>query len=445
MKKKYIIKGRNSEQKVGLWISTALVSGNMIGSGIFLIPATLALYGGISILGWLFSTLGAIFLAIVFARLSKLVDGVGGPYIYTKKGLGDFSGFLVAWGYWISTWAGNAAISVAAIGYLGSFFPAVAKDNFLSGALAISAIWFFTWINTTGIRKVGSVQLILTILKIVPLLAIALFGYFYFNPGNFKPFNLSGEAAFLATGRTAAITLWAFLGLESVTIPSDKIKNPDRTIPRATISGTLLVAVIYISSTAAVMGIISPQDLATSTAPFADAAKDIWNPWVEYAVAGGAVIACFGALNGWILLQGQLPMAASKDNLFPKIFRKTSGKDIPVFGLVISSILATVLIFMNYAHGLVEMFTFIIMLATLSTLLPYLFSTVSELVIYFRSHTKYNKKQLYSKSIISILAFLFSVWAVISLGIKIIVFGLLLLVAGIPFYLWLKKRKATTQ
>lgn len=432
---------KNSEQKLGLWMSTALVSGNMIGSGIFLVPAALALFGGISILGWLFSTAGAILLSIVFARLSRLVKGIGGPYIYARKSFGDLAGFLVAWGYWISIWSGNAAISLAAIGYLGSFCPAIAENYFLSGLIAISAIWFFTWINTLGIRKVGSVQLVFTILKILPLIAIAVFGYFYFDPGNFKPFNLSGESAFSAIGRTAAITLWAFLGLESVTIPADKIKDPGRTIPRATIFGTLLVAVIYIGSTVAVMGIISPQALANSTAPFADAANNIWNSWAGYVMAGGAVIACFGALNGWILLQGQLPMAAAKDDIFPKIFRRTSKKNIPIFGLVISSILATVLIFMNYTRGLVEMFTFIIMLATLATLLPYLLSTASEMVIYYRTQEKYNNKQLIGKSIISIMAFLFSIWAVVSLGLEIIGLGLLLLLAGIPFYLRLKKRE----
>lgn len=435
---------KNSGQKLGLWMSTALVSGNMVGSGIFLVPAALAIYGGISVLGWLFSTAGAILLAIVFARLSRLVKGIGGPYIYARKSFGDLAGFLVAWGYWISIWSGNAAISVAAIGYLGSFCPAIAENSFLSGLLAVSAIWFFTWINTLGIRKVGIIQLVLTILKILPLIAIALFGYFYFDASNFKPFNLSTEPAFSAIGRTAALTLWAFLGLESVTIPSDKIRDPDRIIPRATIFGTLLVAVIYISSTVAVMGIISPQALANSTAPFADAVNNIWNSWAGYVVAGGAVIACFGALNGWILLQGQLPMAAAKDDIFPKIFRRTSKKNIPIFGLVISSILATVLIFMNYTRGLVEMFTFIIMLATLATLLPYLLSTASELVIYFRNHKKYSQKQLIGKSIISILAFLFSIWAVVSLGLEIIGLGLLLLLAGIPFYLWLNYKPKTS-
>ena len=436
--------GTNSGQKLGLWMSTSLVSGNMIGSGIFLVPATLALFGGISIIGWLFSTAGAILLSVVFARLSRLVKGVGGPYIYARKSFGDLAGFLVAWGYWISIWSGNAAISVAAISYLSSFCPAIAGNHFLSGLLAISAIWVFTWINTLGIRKVGFVQLIFTILKILPLIAITIFGFFYFDPGNFKPFNLSGDSAFSAIGRTAAITLWAFLGLESVTIPADKIKDPERTIPRATIFGTLLVAVIYIGSTVAVMGIISPQELANSTAPFADAANNIWNSWAGYVVAGGAVIACFGALNGWILLQGQLPMAAAKNDIFPKIFRKTSKKNIPIFGLVISSILATILIFMNYTRGLVEMFTFIIMVATLATLLPYLLSAASEVVIYFRNQEEFNQKQLISKSIISILAVLFSIWAIVNLGLEIIGLGFLLLLAGIPFYLWLKKRPTTS-
>ena len=190
--------------------------------------------------------------------------------------------------------------------------------------MAIGAIWFFTFINTKSIRSVGSVQLITTI-KIIPLLLLGTLGLFYFNTAHFIPFNLSGESNFDAITITAALTLWAFLGLESATVPSDKVKNPTKTIPRATIAGILIAALIYIFSTIGIMGIMAPGDLQNSAAPFADAAQKIWGNWASSLIAIGAVISCFGALNGWILLQGQIPMAAARDGLFPDSFKRVSG------------------------------------------------------------------------------------------------------------------------
>lgn len=424
--------------KLGFWLSTSLVVGNMTGSGIFLLPAALAIYGGISIFGWIFTCIGVIFLALTFSRLSKLITKAGGPYTYTREGFGDFAGFLVIWGYWISIWCGNAAIAVAGVGYLSTFIPSLKNNFILSAIAAVGAIWVFTFINTKSIRSVGMVQLITTLLKIIPLILLGTIGFYYFNSNHFTPLNLSGESHFDAITATAALTLWAFLGIESATIPSDKVKNPRKTIPRATIVGTLISALIFISSTVAIMGIISPTELQNSAAPFADAAQIIWGEWASYLIAIGASISCFGALNGWIFIQGQLPMAAARDNLFPAGFKKTSKKGIPIVGIIISSVLASILVSLNYSKGLVGMFSFIIMLSTLTCLIPYLFSSLSELMLYLRKKKTYNKKKLLVTIGISIPAFLYSLWAVIGLGYEIILWGIILLTAGIPIYVFIK-------
>ena len=223
--------------KIGFWSSTSLVVGNMTGSGIFLLPAALAVFGGISIFGWIFTLIGTIFLALVFSRLSRLITKAGGPYTYSREGFGDFTGFMVAWGYWVSIWCGNAAIAVAGVGYLSVFIPSLKGNHLLSAGVAIGAIWLFTFINTKSIKKVGVVQIITTIIKILPLLLLGTIGFAYFNRTHFEPLNLSVETSFDAITATAALTLWAFLGLESATIPSDKVKDPMKTIPRATIAG----------------------------------------------------------------------------------------------------------------------------------------------------------------------------------------------------------------
>lgn len=434
------VKKENEKGKIGFWLSTSLVVGNMTGSGIFLLPAALALYGGVSIFGWIFTLIGTLFLAFVFSRLSKLITKAGGPYTYTKEGFGDFAGFLVAWGYWISIWCGNAAIAVAGVGYLSFFVPALKENYILSAAVAIGAIWLFTFINTKSIEKVGAVQLITTVVKILPLLLLGTFGFLYFDISHFTPLNLSSESNFDAITSTAALALWAFLGLESATVPSDKVENPRKTIPRATIAGIVIAAILYISSTLGVMGIIAPAELQNSAAPFADAAQTIWGDWASGFIAFGAAVACFGALNGWILLQGQLPLAAARDKLFPPVFKRESRKGIPVIGIVIASVLASFLVSMNYSKGLVKMFSFIIMLSTLSCLLPYLFSSLSEIMLYLRKRKSYNQKNLIGAIIISIPAFLYSLWAITGLEYEILIWGAILLASGIPVYIYIKLR-----
>ena len=192
------------------------------------------------------------------------------------------------------------------------------------------------------------------------------------------------------------------------------------------------------------MGIIAPSELQNSTAPFADAARKVWGNWAYYLVAAGAVISCFGALNGWILMQGQIPMAAARDKLFPNVFKRVSMKGIPIIGILIASILASVLVGMNFTKGLVKMFSFIIMLSTLTCLLPYLLSSLSELALYIRKKEAYSRKKLIRASLISIPAFLYSLWAVTGLGLEIIMWGTGLLAAGIPVFLVVRGKNRST-
>jgi APA family basic amino acid/polyamine antiporter len=428
---------------LGLLACTSLVVGNMIGSGIFLLPASLAPYGGISVLGWAFTTLGAVCLALVFAKLASLVPKAGGPYAYTRVGFGDFTGFWIAWGYWISTWSGNAAISVAMVSYLRVFVPAM-ESTALACAVAVAAIWVLTWVNCRGLRAAGWMQVATTVLKLVPLSGIALFGIFWLKKEHFVPFNPTGASGFSAVSAVAALTLWSFLGLESATIPAEAVDRPEKTIPRATVIGTLAVAVVYILGTVAVMGALPREVLAKSGAPFADAARAMWGDWAYYFVGFGAVIACFGALNGWILVQGQIPMAAAQDRLFPGQFGRLSRAGVPAFGLVVSSLLVTALLLFNYSgtHHLVEIFDYVILLATLSTLVPYVFCAMAEVMILVRDRPRFRGERFTGSVIIALAAFAYSGWAIYGSGARTVMFGFLLLVAGIPVYVLLRRQQA---
>jgi APA family basic amino acid/polyamine antiporter len=205
--------------------------------------------------------------------------------------------------------------------------------------------------------------------------------------------------------------------------------------------GTLIAAVVYILSTTAVLGVIRPAGLADSTAPFADAAALMWGGWAGYAVAMGAAVSCFGALNGWILLQGQIPLAAALDGLFPKSFGRLSRRGTPVFGLVVSSVLITVLMFMNYTKGLVEQFTFIILLATLTTLVPYVFSSMTYLLMVLRDPARAAGRSVAASIAVALIAFAFSMWAIAGSGRDTVFWGFLLLFAGTPVYVWITWRR----
>ncbi|MFD0852211.1 amino acid permease, partial [Actinomadura adrarensis] len=189
---------------------------------------------------------GAILLALVFARLARAYPNTGGPYAYARRAFGDFVGFQTAWGYWIAVWAGNAAIAVAFVGYLAHFWPALADDKILAAGVALVTIWLLTAVNAYGVREGGAVQVVTTVIKLVPLLMIAVGGLFFVKSGNFGEFNASGGSAFSAVTAAAALTLWAFIGLESATVPAEDVNDPEKTIPRATIAGTAVTALIYI-------------------------------------------------------------------------------------------------------------------------------------------------------------------------------------------------------
>ena len=427
--------------KIGLWTSTALVVGNMIGSGVFLLPAALAAYGGIGLLGWLGSSTGAIVLALLFSNLSKIIpNALGGPYAYTRSGLGDFAAFLVAWGYWISIWCTNAAIAVTFVSYSTVFFPILATNSLLAVGTGLGAVWLLTWVNTLGVKEAGRVQIITTVLKLTPLLLVSIVGLFYMDVDNFSPFNVSSVSNFTAITATATLTLFAFLGLESATIPSGDIHEPEKTIPRATMMGTILTILVYVLGSVAVMGMIPALELKNSNAPFADAAALIWGDSARYWVAAGAIVSTFGALNGWILLQGQMPRAASRDHLFPEIFKRENKNGSPAMGIVISSVLISALMMMNFTKGLTDTFTFMVLLTTVAVLVPYLFSAASYGVILLQN--KFWRRESISKIVLAAVALVFSLWAIVGSGQETVYWGFIAILSGIPFYVWMKRTKA---
>ena len=424
-----------SRRKLGLVALTALVVGNMVGSGVFGLPTALAPFGGTSVLAWLVSAAGSMCFGLVIARLARRDPAVGGPYAYTRDAFGEFPAFLVGWSYWISCWCAQAAIAVVMVGYLGELLPA-ARTHPL--AFVLGSIVLLSAVNIAGVREAGAVQIVTTVLKLLPLIAIALLGFARFEPAHFEPFNPTGRSLPSAVMGGLALTLWAFQGFESASIAAGDARDARRDVPRATLIGIAIATVLYVASTLAVMGLVAPGELARSSAPFADAARLLWGEGAGRIVAAGAAISCFGALNGWTLVAGRMPLAIARDGLFPAFFGRVSRTGTPVIGLLLSSVLACGLALANYSESLASMYTAMTLLATLSALVAFVFSAMAEFHLELRARRRDRARFGIT---LALLAFAYGLVTILGAGDIYVARGFLLLLAGIPFFVLARARR----
>jgi APA family basic amino acid/polyamine antiporter len=415
----------------------------MVGASAYLLPSTMGRYGPISLLGWLVAGAGALSLAAVFARMGRIMPAEGGHYAYTREAFGDFPAFLVAWGYWVSVWVGNATIATAFVGYLTAFVPAVGASTVATAATALGSIWLLTALNVWGLREAALFQLVTTVLKVLPLLVLGTVGLVALDPVNLMPFNQSGGSHLGAVSGATVFALWAFLGFESCTVPAEEVEDAERTIPRVTMLGTLATALVYVLSTLAVMGVMSAGELVASSHPMAEAAGRMWGSWAGQAVAAGAALAGFAVLNGWVLMQGQMPLAPARDGLFPAAFARLSPRGTPTFGLIVSSGLCTLLVATNYARGLLGLFEFALLLATVTVLVPYAFTALAQIVLILREPGRWGGPDRGRALVTSVLGLAFSLAAIVWSGWSSVLWGGVLLAGGVPFYLWSVRRRAS--
>ncbi|MFF7474672.1 amino acid permease [Streptomyces sp. NPDC008092] len=429
---------------LGLPAASALVIGSIIGTGVFALPSALASYGPISLVAFVAVTLGALALASTFGSLSKRVPASGGPYVYAREAFGEFAGFLNAWSYWITAWAGNAAIVVAWVGYV-EVFVNTGHKTWISVTLALVGLWIPAAINLTGVRNIGAFQVITTVLKFIPLIFMASIGLFFIDPDNFGSFNASGQSALGAISAAGAIALFSYLGLEAASVVAGRVRDPERNVPRATVYGTLVCAVIYILGTLAVFGTVSHAELGSSTAPFTDAANNIFGgTWAGNAVAVAAIVSGIGALNGWTMLCAEMPYAAARDGLFPDAFAKLRGQNgVPAFGVVTSTVLASLITVFSYTR-FEDVFTKIVLLSVLTAVIPYLFSAAAQLYwLLVRGRESLSPRRLARDVTVAAVAMAFSYWSIQGSGYQTVYYGLFVLLLGLPVYVWLKRSQGT--
>lgn len=418
----------------------ALVVGTFIGSGIFQLPAQLAPLGWSSVWGWLITIGGAICLSIVFASLARALPLAAGPYAYVEEAFGRPPAFIVAWSYWLSIWVGNAAIAIAAVSNLSVFVPQLANTPGAGALAAISIIWILTLVNCLSVRGGGGVQVVTTLIKIVPLIAVAVIaiGLISGPQGAPVPAYHTADISVGSVNSAATLTLWALLGFEAASIATRAVRDPERNVPRATIAGTLIVGLLYLATATPVTLFMNSGAVAASNAPFAMFVGHFWNPAAGNLIALFAAISCIGALNGLVLISGEFPLAWARDGVFPRLFGRASKNGIAVRGQVLSSALATLLVASNYTRSLAGLFAFMALLSTAAALILYFSCAAATL--------RLQRQRVVARSIpvavVAGVAIVYSLWALYGAGLEALKWGAVLLAVGVVIYLvmrWLNR------
>jgi arginine:agmatine antiporter len=419
-------------RKMGLLQATMLVAGNMIGTGVFLLPVNLAHVGGIAIFGWLIATAGVAALGLTFAKLGELNPQQGGPYAYARDFLGPYAGFQTNYVYWFGNWIGNIAIAVAAIGYLAELVPGITHPP--GSVIATAAlIWLLTFANILGPRVVGALETWTMALALIPILAIALLGWIWFNPNIFMAgWNVTGESNLHATSRAASMALWAYMGIESAAVSAGVIENPSRNVPLATLIGLGLAAVVYVLSSSVIMGIVPNEELRTSHAPFAEAARLVIGSAGAVVIAVCAVLKSVGSLGGWMLLVGQSAQAAADDGMFPRVFARLNKNGVPGIGLVIVGVLMTIVLFATVSPTVADQFSRIVDLAVILIIVPYVYSAVAVVKVIYDKQLPRKTFQLYKW--IALTAVAYCLWAVIGGDPDTVVHAMVALLISVPLY-----------
>ena len=424
---------------LGLPQATALIVGSIIGVGIFNLPGSLAAYGPISLFAMALTTVGALALAVMFAALSTRLPADGGPYAYARSAFGNLAGFSNAWLYWITAWAGNAAIVVGWVLYVEEFVNKGHAKGW-SILLALVGLWIPAAINLTGVKNMGVVQLWTSVLKFVPLVFMSTVGLLFISTDNFQPWNISGESNVSAIGGAMALCLFSYLGVETAAVAAAKVKNPERNVPRATILGTIGTAVVYLLSLTAVFGIVSSARLGESSAPYSTAINEIFGgTWAGYVLAALVVISGFGALNGWTMICAEMPLAAAKDGLFPEQFGRLSQRSVPTFGIVSSTVLASVAMVLSYLGSAgYTVFNTLVFMSGITAAIPYAFSALAQIKWRVQDNREIHTPRFARDLTVAVISLVFSIlfiWYSRNTGGDLLTEYLPFMFAGVAFLL----------
>jgi APA family basic amino acid/polyamine antiporter len=426
------------DHRLGLAATVALVVGGIVGTGIFTAPAAVATYGWLTIPAFVIVGLGSLAIALSFARLVRRTQRSGGPYVYADEAFGPFAGFLAAWTYWIQGWTGHATISVAGAGYLASLIGAGGGRG-TTLALASIVLLLPVLNNLVGTRSVGAAVVVTTVLKITALTVVAIVGLVLFDADNVGSVRAHGGDVAAALPACCALLLFSFLGMEGAAVATNRVANPHRNVPRAIVAGVVGVGILYLLSTVAVQGTLPQSVLGRSSAPFADAARELFGgDWAAKTMAAVAVLSALGSLNGWNMVNAEMVAGAARDGFFPPVFRhRTRG--LPVLALLTNSVLALVLILLNAAGDVLSLFTTLALLSTFVYVFGYVLSVAAELL---HALVEGGPGPPAGPVAVAVVALAFSIWMAGAAGPDAVRWGTVMVLLGIPAYVYTLWRSA---
>ncbi len=425
----------NQQRVIGFWRGWSIAVGCAIGSGIFMMPTMLAPYGMLGFGGWLIAGSGSILVAITMAKLVRRIPRTGGPYVYVNEGLGKFSGFIIAWTYWVSCISAIAGISIAFVGYLAFFIPSISNSPIHSLSASLILVWIIITLNIKSLENSSKFQLVSTLFKLLPLIFIIFLGASNFNIDNLPELNPTDLHPISLLATVTTLVMWSFIGIETATVPADNVINPQKTIPKVLIASVLTILIIYIMVSVAIAAIVPASELIDSSAPFALAATKILGVTGGTIISIGALISTLGSLNANTLTAGNLSLAAARDGLLPIKFISLTKTGTPIFTYLLTGFFVSILLILNYSKGVVNAFVFMAMLSTLSTLIAYAFCAIAE----FKFAQADEKNQTRNIALLlSCGTFLYAFFAIWGAGIEMIIYSFILILIGTPIFL-LKK------
>ena len=437
-----------NEQKahsLGLTSATGLVVGSIVGTGVFTMPAVLAGAGTMGILVLAVIAVGAMLLAVLFGQLTKRVPASdGGLYAYSRHEFGDFAGYAVGWCYWIQSWAGNAAIVASWVFYVDALFGFTNPSGLQNWSIALFGLWVPAAINLAGVRQMAWFQNVTVILKFLPLLFVGVVGWFFVTNANFGAFNASGGSLYSGIGIAAGVALFSFIGVEAAAVTAKRVRDPGVNVGRASLIGTALSAILYVLVTAAVMGLVAHDTLVKTGSPFVDAFHTMFphQGWAPKFIAAVAVISGIGALNGWTLIVTETSRAIAQDGLFPKPFAWVDRRGTAWFGIVVGTILPSLLMLWRYesSSGL-TIFTYLVDLTVVTVAIPYFMSAIAQLTYLVSRRRRVNGWLLARDLAVAGTSVLFSMWVTFAAGYQVVYQAIVVIMAGLVLYAFLNARR----
>lgn len=429
------------KKELGVWTATAIVIGQMLGTGIFMAPQGLAELTGAKagILGMAIAGCGTMLLAWTFVKMSEENPVTGSAIVNTMDAFGPLPAFMVGWSYWCGCWIANGAIILGGINYLSYFIPALGGGGFLKYGLTLAVLWFYTLLDIKGVKEAGIMNLVVTIFKILPIIVIIVIASMHFDSSNLATVSDSAAKGMSGLPLAIAYCLWSFIGFEGACVNAGELKDKS-IIRKSTLLGTLAILVIYVLLLVLAAGNMDQQSLADSSSPFADIMKQATGGNVAGGfVAIAAFISAFGCTGAWINSAGRIAYSISELHLFPGSMAKIHEKyKTPVNGLIVNGVLMTIIMLLGYFTHEGNLYNFFVLLAVMSFLVFYAFGAASEIVLAGKKIRPFNVWNFLKNSIVSLLAFAYAVYTIYGSGAEYVMYGFLLILMGFPFFIYEK-------